>query len=348
MRTLHPVFLAFLLAGCSGGKDGTHPGTDSPPTDGGGDADADTDADSDSDTDADACDATVVSIDPADGTHDVDPASSVVVGFDNAVAATDDWSLAVDGATGSATLAAHGLSATWAGALDPDTDYVVHASACGNEFQSTFRTSPPPVDLESLVGNSYVLDWNSVTLTQPGNGAALKLLINIDYVLAQITAVDTAASTADALGTIGTDDGAGNAIPVCELALAQTADFSQDPYFQIEGNMTVVVNPNTGQTATVEDFKMRGLMSQDGTQITDVELSGLAATEHFLNNADCNSPLISFLNPTCQACTTSATGQCMLIEGTAPAAALQPALDIETQCNLGTGTGTGTGTTTYP
>jgi len=340
------VFLAFLLAACSGGKDGAKDGTSDTPTDGNGDADTDADADSDADTDADACNATVASVDPEDGADGVDPSSPVIVSFDKEVGADQDWALSVEGANGSATLAPDGLSATWTGALDADSDYIVHASACGNEFQSTFRTSPPPVDLTTIVGNSFVLDWDSVILTEPGKGDALKQLINIDYVLAQITAVDTTAQTADALGTIGTDDGAGNAVPECDLALAQTADFTANPFFEIAGNMTVVVNASTGQTATIEDFQMRGLMSEDGTQITDVSLYGLAATEQFLNNADCNSLAVSILSPTCVACTTSASGQCMLIEGTAPVAALQPALDIQTQCGLGTGTGTVT--TAYP
>jgi len=345
---MHPVFLAFILAACSGGKDGTHPGNDTTPSDGVGDAD--TDVDSDADTDADACTASVVSVDPEDNATDVDPASAVTIGFDSAVSPDQDWSLDVEGATGSATLSADGLSASWTGALDPDTNYVVHASACGNEWQSTFRTAPPAIDLASLVGNTYVLDWDTVNLSEPGNGAALKLLVNIDYVLAQIISADPSGDTATALGTIGTDDGAGNAVPVCDVAVQETADFSQNPTFSLAGDFTVVVNPTTGQQATIEDFQLQGLMSQDGTQITDVSLQGLAATEQFLDGADCNSIAVALLQPTCVACTTSATGQCMLIKGTAPVAAIQPALDIQATCGTLTGTATGTGTTssTYP
>ena len=80
----------------------------------------------------------------------------------------------------------------------------------------------------------------------------------------------------------------------------------------------VVVNASTGQEATIEDFSLLGLMASDGSEITDVQLHGVVATEQFLDGADCQSTAITLLlNPTCVACTTSSTGYCMEIDGTA-------------------------------
>jgi hypothetical protein len=332
MSDWRPLFLALALTACSGGKDTTGDGnSDTLPSD--SMSDADTDADSDSDTDVEpACDSSIVGVDPEDGAIGVDADATVTVTFDVPITPDQPWSLEVVGATGTTQLAADGGSASWTGTLAPDTNYDVNATVCDDTFASSFKTSPPPVDLLSLEGNSYVLDWDTVTLTEPGQAAVLNTLINVDQVLAQIINVDDVAETAQALATIGSPDAYGNAQPACDLVVAQTADFSKNPYFSIQGDMTIVVDASTGRTATIEDFSLLGMMSADGTAITNVELSGLAATEQFLTNADCNSPLVSILQPTCVPCTTSATGSCMLIEGTAPVANLQPALDISYTC----------------
>ncbi|MEQ1565615.1 MAG: Ig-like domain-containing protein [Myxococcota bacterium] len=325
------MLLAVALLACNGK---TTPDDSGTPTDG----DADTDTDSDVDL---PCDASITSSVPENGAVAVPVDSEITVSFDVPIATDDPWTLEVTNATGEATLAADGLSASWTGTLSPDTQYTVNATVCEDANTFTFHTVPPPLDLTLLEGNTYAVPWSEVTINEPGNDVLLKTLVAVDYVLAQILEVDEAALTAESLSTIGVAAGS-EAAPVCELAVSQTADLTQNPYFEIAGSLTLVVDATTGATADIEDFYIRGKFSDDGTSISDVEIHGLVATEQFYDGNDCNSPLVQLLFPTCVPCTISDTGDCMLLEGTATYAPAQPGLDVAGECGLGGGTTGGT------
>jgi hypothetical protein len=62
-------------------------------------------------------------------------------------------------------------------------------------------------------------------------------------------------------------------------------------------------------------------------------MSGLVATEQILGEP-CSAPALVLFQPTCLPCTISPTKECMLLEGNAPQALIQAALDLVTQCML--------------
>jgi hypothetical protein len=199
---------------------------------------------------------------------------------------------------------------------------------------SEFTSLSPELDLSALDGNTYALPWSTITVTEPGNQVLLNTLVDVPFVLAQIISVDTASLLADAVGTTGSVDAGGAPVPDCPNAVVQTADFTQNPYFQIDGTIAIPIDANGG-TTDVEQFSLQAKMEADGQSITDVRISGVIATEDILEGEDCvGGTLIQLLLPTCVPCTASTTGQCMLFEGTAPLALLQPAIDIATTCNL--------------
>jgi hypothetical protein len=330
MRTSHPWLLMVALAACSGGdgKDVAEDGDTVP--DGG---DADTDADSDSDTDAD-CTAVVTSVTPADGDNFVPLDAEVTATLSAAITDADPFEITVGDAQGTTTLASDGLSMTWVGTLDAETDYTITANACDSSFEADIHTLPESIDLASLEGNTYAIPWQNIDIDEPSGQAVEGLLntfITIDYVLAQILTVDAGAQSADSIGTTGVE-GEIDIEPQCDAAVEQTADFTLNPYFRIEGDIQIPVDPENGVFTTVEDFSLLARMDEGGGSISDIRIHGLIATEDLLANNDCNSAGIALLVPTCLPCAASATGECMLFEGTAELALLQPTLDIDAIC----------------
>ncbi|MEZ4240296.1 MAG: Ig-like domain-containing protein [Myxococcota bacterium] len=329
MRTTRLWVILASLVACNGGDKDTGTDTDTTVTD--GDADADADSDTDTDTDLD-CYATIAAVDPEPDARLVPVDQVVTVTFSEAIAPSQPWSLEVVPATGTATLAADGLSASWTGSLEPDTEYTINAAVCEATGTTSFYTIAPPVDPADLLGKTYSVVWDDMQVDQPGNGAAVKLLIQIDYILAQILDIDTTTMVADSIGTVGVDDGYGGIYPDCNVAVNQTADFSQNPYFSITGDIDIIVN-GAGDTATVEDFELLARVSPDGTELSQIHISGAIATETVIADADCYSPTVQVLNPTCVPCTTSDTGLCMLFEAQATLAEEVP-LDLGATCAL--------------
>jgi hypothetical protein len=334
MRNWTQLLSIALLAACGGSdKDPTNT------ADGNVDdvGDADTDADSDSDTDLE-CLATISGLDPEPGDAFVPLDQQVTVEFSDAVPAGGHYAVSIDGVPGATSLAADGLSMTFApdAPFAPETSYTVDVEVCEDAQSATFTTLPPPVPVEAVEGNTYALPWDSITITQPTNPDALNALIPIDYVLLQIISIDPLSDLAPSAATVGTDDGYGNAIPDCSTVIEQDADFSLNPYYQFDGDLRITLDANaTPPTyADVEDFHLQALVSDDGTIITEIGMSGLVAPEQFLAGLDCNNLLIQAMGATCEPCTISATGECMLLEGTAPSALVQPALDLVTTCGL--------------
>ena len=91
--------------------------------------------------------------------------------------------------------------------------------------------------------------------------------------------------------------------------------------------------PFRDHTSDVEDFELLGRMADDGSSLDDVRITGLVATEQFLPGQDCNNFILqALLSPTCQACTISPTGQCMLLEINTPSAPAVAGFDLAGTC----------------
>ncbi|MEQ1500812.1 MAG: Ig-like domain-containing protein [Myxococcota bacterium] len=331
----HPWVLCIAFIACSEDPKTDTDGGTTPADDGDADTDADADSDTDTDSDADAdCTATIVAVDPADGATLVPLDAEVTVSFDAAITATDPLSIDVSGATGTVALAGDGLSATWTGALDPDTAYTVNANVCTDTSSTTFTTLPPSIDPSTVEGNTYAIAWDDLNITEPQNSVAIELLIQVDAILAQVLAIDPVTLLADAAATIGTDDGTGLLEPDCAIATVQTADFSLNPYFSIDGTISITID-SAGTAVDIEDFQLLARVSEDSSALEDVRISGLIATEQINPpGVECANPALSILAPTCVPCTTSASGDCMLFEANAAVAPVVAGVDIAGTCGL--------------
>ncbi len=337
MRPWHSLMLAAALLACGGDKDDNDAPT-GPGVDGDADTDADTDSDTDTDTDVD-CYSEIVGVTPEPNAQNVVLDTTVVVDFDTPVPAGGAWSIEVPNALGTATLAPDGLSATWTpeGDLSPETTYTINASVCDDDESSVFTTAPPPVDPAAIEGTAYGLAWadpvTGVTITEPAAGDLLKGLMPIDFVLLHLASIDPVTDEIDAAATLAYYDSYSNVVPDCDVAVQEIADFSRNPFFSF-GPQNIQFED--GATAyDIEDMILFAEVSQDGTQLLNPRLSGLVATEQFIPGEDClTGPLVQLFQPTCRPCTISTTGQCMLVEGNAPAANIQPGIDLYGTCGL--------------
>ncbi|MCB9685347.1 MAG: Ig-like domain-containing protein [Alphaproteobacteria bacterium] len=338
----HAWWLGILVA-CSGDTDTDN---DTADADADADTDADSDADADADTDADSdadtdCTALITTVTPADLSVDVALNQPIVVAFDQAITDTDPHGVTVSNATGSLALASDGLSMTWTPSTpyDRNTTYDVTATVCDDSLGSSFVTSNT-VNPADVAGNTYAVPWvdTRVTINEPPNGAALfftPALFPIDYVMLQVLSIDPLTGDAPAAATVGLDDGFGQPVPDCTVVIRETGSFAQNPLFTFAGDLQIVIAP--GQFADVEDFALEGTFSSDGSALTAVHMTGMVATEQFIDvpgplPANCNSIFVAAFNPTCVPCTISNSGQCMLVDFTATQADLYPFVDIDTTC----------------
>jgi Bacterial Ig-like domain len=310
---------ALFFAACgtaTGGKDDPSVGTDPDTTD----------------TVDPGCVATIASTAPAEGATNVLPTAEITATFSSPVNDGDPFSILIPNAAGTTTLASDGLSMTWSGTLDSKATYTATFRVCADEAESTFTTAPPPIDLPSIDGATYVLRWDQVEITQP---KTLPFEFDIQFLLAQMLAVNEVDQSAVALGTLGTNVG-GTPEPDCDLlADQQSVDFSDNPYFEMTGTFEILVDPATNDTATLEAFQLTGFIDAGGDAIAEPALTALLATESidFLNGLTC-SALEELLDGECRPCTSSATGYCLYIEAHAETALRDPDVDVAATCGI--------------
>lgn len=310
---------ALLFAACgtsTGDKDDPSVGTDPDTTD----------------TVDGGCVATISATAPEDGATNVLPTTEITATFSAPIGADDPYSILILGAAGTTTLASDGLSMTWSGTLDSKATYTATFRVCADEVESTFTTAPPPIDLASIDGATYVLRWDQVEITQP---KTLPFEFDIQFLLAQMLAVNEVDQTAVALGTLGSNVG-GTPQPDCDLlADQQSVDFSENPYFEMTGNFEILVDPVANDTATLEDFQLTGFIDDGGDAIAEPALTALLATESidFLNGLTC-SALEELLDGECRPCTTSATGYCLFVEAHAATALRDEDVDVAATCGI--------------
>jgi hypothetical protein len=299
---LVPLLVAF---GCNKGAGIDETDLGDADTDADSDSDTDTDADTDSDTDAD-CTATIDEIVPLDGSVDVDVETDVTVTFTQAVTETD-FSLTVDGVSGTTELAGDGLSATFTpdDPLEFETDYDVTASVCDDSASSTFRTAYAPIDPEVLPDRVYALDYSTVTWESPAVAVFFQSQISIEYILTEIMAVDLDAETLDASGAVGVDVQGTPRQAACYNVIQYGAiDFADNPAFRAGPNLLSV--PTAGGDLTIEDLLITATFNADATSLLDIDITGLLDTRPIdvmlgQNEGDVCA-LASTFGDTCEAC----------------------------------------------
>ncbi len=340
MRAL-TLSVLFLAAASGGSKDSDT--TDVPAdadTDADTDSDADTDADADTDTDTDVdCYATIASVDPDPGYQLTPTDQIVVVTFDQAIAATDPWSLELVGVTGSAVLDTDGMGASFTpdAPLANDTVFTVDASVCSDSATSTFRTLPAPVDGPDLEGRAYGVPFDTLNITEPQNSAALSALLPIDFLAVQVGSYDAGTNTLSALGAVAVLEGKDPVLDCGAAIDAIDVDFDLNPYFSM--GPTVLSIDAGAETIDAIDFTLLGRFNADASEIQNVQVSALIDLTGQTGLLSC-STISTVANGTCEACYVGApTMECLVLEATAPAGFENPALDIQNIC-FGAGTTT--------
>ncbi len=338
VRTV-PLWLTFVALGCGGGNNtDTADGTQVPDLN---EADTDTDADADADTDRD-CLATITAVDPPTGSSMVPVDQQVTVSFDLAVQ-DGDWTLDViaEGTSlpGTATLSGDGLSVTWApdANLVSEAPHTVSTTVCDDGTATIFSTLPAPVDPSLIEDNTYALPFENLVWSEPTDPLGfLPTFFPVDYVMVQFVAIDTVSETIDAIATTGAEDlTSGGPVPDCDVSVQEVTDFSSNPLFELGPQLLGIDTTGMGDFIDVEDFELLGRISEDGLTLTTLQIKALVATELMVEGEDCNNgPLVTLLQPNCMPCTTSATGLCMELAGTATLATVQPAIDIASICGL--------------
>jgi hypothetical protein len=322
--------LLLCVAACSNGDDGTDDLTDQHTADG----DADTDADTDTDTDAD-CDVEIASFDPKNGVDLVKLDAEVVVDFTAAVPTEATWSVDVAGATGSATLAGDGLSATWTptGTLPAETLLTVNAAVCDDTASATFTTLPPPIDPAAVPPHTYVLDWEDLIIVEPPLAAIIAGTIPIEFVLIELAEIDPIALVVDTAAAVG-DDTDGSLGPICTSAAENEASFELNPYLSFgPETLSFVVDGGAGTTSEAEDLSIVARVHEDGSALTDLRLNTLLATEELADYGNCQT-VVPLVQGTCVPCTISDSGMCLYVEGTVPSADYVAGVDIFATCAL--------------
>ncbi len=153
--------------------------------------------------------------------------------------------------------------------LAPSTTYDAELTWCGGQTVATWTTSvvgDPATG--GIIGNTYGLDLASGRFVEPpGVGSLVGSLITTEFLLG-IT--NTSATELDILGAIG--DGGPFQDECSPTFDYPTADFSQNPYFQIQ--TPVLTLDISGIAMDIEDAEISGAFSSDGSFVAGAVFAG--------------------------------------------------------------------------
>lgn len=319
------LLIAGLLAACKGESPATSSSTPTP-TDGPTPTDSPTQPGT-----PQPCGALIVSSNPSNGATGVDVDAEIRVQYNAVVTASDTWSLGVSNVTGTSTLNADGMGATFVpdAPLDYDTIYAIEASACEEGVLHTFTTGPAPLQDDQIEGKTYAVAFPNILFTSPPQGI-LDLVDFADFIIVQIVEIDDVTREFSANAGSANFNG-GVVVEDCQYAFdAGTGDLSSSP--ELEVGPSDFVLPLGGNNITIEDFTLTGTFGANGDVITDLAISGMMDTRGIVGFGD-----LCFLAQlggfSCQQCSDGAP-RCIPVAATADQADWDPNLDIAANCAI--------------
>jgi hypothetical protein len=255
---------------------------------------------------APACEATVVSLTPADGATDV-PIDSTVVLTLSAPVTEGQASLAIaPAADGVAELSEDGTTLTWtpAATLARDTAHTVTATVCGTSVSQTFTTVGEAITAP-IVGRTYDVDLagRDLTWVKPNAtaGAILVGQLETQNFLFNVQAADD--TTIDLVGAVAYEDGGDVVQYECAPALDFVpGNFTSNPFFHVGPQDSEL--SASGITVPMLQLEVEGRFADDASAIEDVTLTGLidvAELGTLLGTTDPCSYL-AFLSISCVSC----------------------------------------------
>lgn len=290
------------------GSDTADTGTDTSDT---GSDTSDTSDTSGGDT-ATTCAATVTTTSPADDEMNVAVNKVITARFSHPVG-EGDWSLSVDGVTGTAELGSTAQVATFVAdsPLATDTTYTLHASACDDDAVAEFTTASGPLAESDLDGRTYALAYEDVTWVQPaGLGSVVNLFGEpFEYLLVNVIDVttDTDPDTIHAAGSLGITDNEDIVQDPCtEPYDFGVQDFSGNPVFEV--GPTDIALADTGTTMT--DAYIKAAFVEEGEAIEDIRISGQIDVNALAGMDLCGT--LAYLGVACVQCAAnSASSSCL-------------------------------------
>jgi hypothetical protein len=317
------VALAFVL-GCNGGDGksetadpttGTDPTTTETPT-------------------TAPCTAELLGLTPTDGTVGFPIAGSVVASFSASVV-EGQYTVGIDGVTGTTVLAGDGLTATFTpdAPLAESTAYQATASACDSQLASSFETAGESVDPTDLTGKTYGILFGNLTFTEPPQtvinlAESLAGLDTTFFLLVGVQDYDAANNSLIAAAATGYPYGV-TIEPDCAAALGDiVADFSQNPTFQF-GPTDLAVPYGAYDTLNIESLDLQGTFSTDGAEIQNVLVTGRLD----LRPTGVGCSVAAALGATCAPCA-DGVPECLVVDASATRAGEIVGLDLAATCGL--------------
>ena len=185
----------------------------------------------------------------------------------------DSGGAAVDGA---ATADGDWLYFAPSSSLAPSTGYTAVITYCGSEdpVEIPFTTSGLGAELsdgaESLVGNTYAVDLSSGNFEEPpGVGDLIGSLLE-NNILIGITGVTDGLAIRGAISEAGNENQ-----DYCTQSLESfpTADFSENPYFEINATEGIELSVS-GMDIAIDSLLLSGTFADDGSYFGGAELAG--------------------------------------------------------------------------
>lgn len=317
-----------------------------------GDTDGGTPTDKDPTVPVEECEATVAGFDPAADSLEVAVDATVTVTFSEAIPEGGNWLLNLADikgkeVAGTATLAGDAMSATFVpdAALAYEQVYRISAAACDDSQTADFATGAEPIVTTGLEGKTYGIAQEDLTVTNPAGLNALLAVVPgglFDVLAFQLTTYDAGNQLFTAQATVLDEYD----MPFCDLMVSADADFSANPFIEL-GPQNLQIDLGLGNTIELEDLFVGGRIAADGTALEDASVSLLLAfetigvgellnlkTEPTCDEISTTDIIKGFITkPDCVPCTTSTSGNCLLIEASADEAA-EIAVDLSKECPI--------------
>lgn len=243
-------------------------------------SDADTDIDIDT-SDPANCTAALASTDPT-ANHNNFPTNTPLTAWFTAAVSSGEFSLSVEGVTGSTELAADGMSATFTPGqpLANETNYTFTTSVCGNQASTSFRTAAAPLEEEALTDRTYAMDYDDVTWVSPSAISSFSSSIPVEYILLHIAEANATDQTIDAIGSLGIDGTSGVEQDTCQDTFGfGPQDFATNPVFRV--GPTTLTFPANGDEVSMYNAFIEAVFVEDGDAIENIAISGTVDTRDF-------------------------------------------------------------------
>lgn len=221
--------------------------------------------------------------------------------------------------------------------LQPLTTYTVRAPSCDITEEASFTTGLRPIVPEDLVGNTWVVRWDTLIWNEPAGANALTALAGFDVIMAEMMAARQGGDLLRMAGAGGYATG-GTHIPECANDIVPAdLDFEQNPVFATSATTLAIpidaTNPPT--IFTVHEFRIRGTFIDDGDTIEDFRATGLIDMRGISTLLGGFDPcaLFSLAGSDCQACP-DGVEECIWTDIEAPEASVDPMASISDWCEI--------------